>query len=289
MIASGGLNNTCTIHNIAGAFDRPIDAPVSFPFPCFSSSAGSPSLHRVSQVPSRDLVGHGAMLSGCRFVNDQQILTCSGDSLCILWDVERATRVAEFTSQTEGINTIALAQDKKTFLAAGTDSVVRLYDFRDGLCHRSWDGNEADVNCLDWFPDGQAFGYCFVTCLLAHCFILYFYPRLIFVHFFIFIYFYLFFCFQRLGQTTILAACSICALTNSWHCSARNLPRDRLQQPAWPFRAVAGCFLQATRTTFATHGTCSRATLWATFGTTTGSRVSASPVTARPSVRRHGT
>ena len=35
-------------------------------------------------------------LSCCRFINDHQIVTASGDMQCSLWDVERGQRIADF-------------------------------------------------------------------------------------------------------------------------------------------------------------------------------------------------
>jgi guanine nucleotide-binding protein G(I)/G(S)/G(T) subunit beta-1 len=44
----------------------------------------------------RELSGHNGFLSCCRFINDRQILTSSGDTTCALWDIERGQRIIEF-------------------------------------------------------------------------------------------------------------------------------------------------------------------------------------------------
>ena len=46
---------------------------------------------------SKELAGHTGYLSCCRFLNDRQILTSSGDMSCALWDIERGQRIMEFT------------------------------------------------------------------------------------------------------------------------------------------------------------------------------------------------
>ncbi len=49
---------------------------------------------------TQELAGHSGYLSCCRFVNDRQIITSSGDMTCALWDIERGQRVSDFTGHT---------------------------------------------------------------------------------------------------------------------------------------------------------------------------------------------
>ncbi len=61
---------------------------------------GSPTIERCVIVQVRvtkELAGHTGYLSCCRFVNDRQIITSSGDMSCALWDIEKGQRVMEFT------------------------------------------------------------------------------------------------------------------------------------------------------------------------------------------------
>ena len=98
------------------------------------------------------------MLSGCRFLGDPKVLTCSGDSTCALWDAERGTQVTVFAGHDGAVNAVAPSADGHTFLSAGCDAIVRLWDVRDGECHRSFLGHTADINGVDWFPDQHALG-----------------------------------------------------------------------------------------------------------------------------------
>ena len=70
-VACGGLDNICSIYSLSSR-EQPIKV-------------------------ARELAAHTGYLSCCRFLQDGQIVTSSGDMTCALWDVEsgamvRATR-----------------------------------------------------------------------------------------------------------------------------------------------------------------------------------------------------
>ena len=83
-VACGGLDNICSIYSLKGAGS--------------SMNAGQP-LGQITKV-SRELSAHTGYLSCCRFINDRQIVTSSGDMTCMLWDIETGTRVQEFNDHT---------------------------------------------------------------------------------------------------------------------------------------------------------------------------------------------
>lgn len=69
-VACGGLDNICSIYNL-----RTREGNV-----------------RVA----RELSAHTGYLSCCRFLNDRNILTSSGDMSCILWDIDAGMKITEF-------------------------------------------------------------------------------------------------------------------------------------------------------------------------------------------------
>eukprot|EP01083_Nonionella_stella_P187063 686497_1 len=69
-VACGGLDNICSVYKLDAS-------PIV--------SASDPKL------PYKELSQHEGYLSCCRFVDDTEIVTCSGDSTCIQWDVETGT------------------------------------------------------------------------------------------------------------------------------------------------------------------------------------------------------
>lgn len=73
-VASGGLDNICSLFSLIKK-----EAPVR---------------------PARELTGHTGYLSCCRFLSDNQILTSSGDTTCVLWDVDAGVKMSEFTDHT---------------------------------------------------------------------------------------------------------------------------------------------------------------------------------------------
>lgn len=73
-VACGGLDNICSIYNLRGR-----DGPMQ---------------------PQRELSAHTGYLSCCRFINDRQILTASGDMSCMLWDIDPGVKAEEFVDHT---------------------------------------------------------------------------------------------------------------------------------------------------------------------------------------------
>ena len=72
-VACGGLDNVCSLFNVANPPNTTINEPTV------------------------ELTGHEGYLSCCRFLSTEEILTCSGDSTCVLWDIATNTRKTQFT------------------------------------------------------------------------------------------------------------------------------------------------------------------------------------------------
>merc|ERR1719516_419297 len=81
-IASGGLDNTVSIFKTSNGNQNP-NAPQGGRF-------RSKDLYR-------ELEKHDGYLSCARFVDDTEIISASGDSTCILWDVENRSAKNIFT------------------------------------------------------------------------------------------------------------------------------------------------------------------------------------------------
>jgi guanine nucleotide-binding protein G(I)/G(S)/G(T) subunit beta-1 len=74
-VACGGLDNICSIYNLHSKEGNNIRG-------------------------ARELSAHSGYLSCCRFINDRQIVTSSGDMTCMLWDIETGSRSVEFSDHT---------------------------------------------------------------------------------------------------------------------------------------------------------------------------------------------
>lgn len=110
--------------------------------------------------PTTELAGHDGYLSCCRFVDEFEIITTSGDSVCILWDIEHNENLMQFTDHTGDVMSVALSPNSpKTFVTASCDSTAKLWDARlSGSPVMTFVGHDSDINAVAFYPDGHAFG-----------------------------------------------------------------------------------------------------------------------------------
>lgn len=134
MVACGGLDNLCTVFRIPAESGTVFDASRS---------------HAVLQQ-------HEGYLACCRFVDEQQMLTASGDSTCILWDIEGRVPKMIFNDHTGDVMTISVSPSG-WFISGACDSTSKLWDFRQERCAQTFSGHSADINAVDCGPDGYTF------------------------------------------------------------------------------------------------------------------------------------
>ncbi|KAI9258927.1 guanine nucleotide-binding protein subunit beta [Phascolomyces articulosus] len=135
LVASGGLDNVCTIYNL--------------------KSREGPSR------PARQLAGHTGYLSCCRFMNERQIITASGDTTIKLWDIDAGVKIHDFQEHSGDVMCLAVTKaNPNIFLSGACDNVAKVWDTRDKRrkCVQTFTGHESDINAIDFFPDGAAFG-----------------------------------------------------------------------------------------------------------------------------------
>ncbi|KAJ6237430.1 guanine nucleotide-binding protein beta g protein beta [Anaeramoeba flamelloides] len=134
MVASGGLDNVCSVFDITDTEDENLSA-------------------------FRELNGHTGYISCTRFLDDQQILTSSGDMSCILWDINSGSKITEFLDHNGDVMFLALKPgDSNIFISASCDGTAKLWDIRAGNCEYTFEGHQSDVNTVSFFPDGNSFG-----------------------------------------------------------------------------------------------------------------------------------
>eukprot|EP00484_Ammonia_sp_Unknown_P029687 CAMPEP_0197046064 /NCGR_PEP_ID=MMETSP1384-20130603/21820_1 /TAXON_ID=29189 /ORGANISM="Ammonia sp." /LENGTH=411 /DNA_ID=CAMNT_0042477775 /DNA_START=14 /DNA_END=1249 /DNA_ORIENTATION=+ len=140
LIAAGGLDNLCSVYSIE---DR------------IGWAAGSLPPHRELQI-------HEGYIACSRFIDNEHILTASGDSSCILWDIEYSQPIASFIGHSGDVECVAHNfESKHTFLSASIDMTTKLWDYRlksHQSCINTFTGHASDVNAVQWFPDYKAFG-----------------------------------------------------------------------------------------------------------------------------------
>lgn len=142
LVACGGLDNLCSVYQLP---DR---------------SKG----HEVKCKTVCELAQHEGYLSCCRFINDGHIITSSGDSTCILWDVNAQTPISVFGDHSGDVMSVSIFDSKDIFVSGSCDATARLWDCRAGnknknnFSQKVFSGHESDINSVAFFPDGNAFG-----------------------------------------------------------------------------------------------------------------------------------
>lgn len=130
-VACGGLDNICSIYSL-------------------KTREGNVRV-------SRELPGHTGYLSCCRFTDDNQILTSSGDMTCALWDIETGQQTTTFSGHTGDVMSLSLSPDSKSFVSGACDASAKLWSIPDGMCKQTFTGHESDINAVAYFPNGYAF------------------------------------------------------------------------------------------------------------------------------------
>lgn len=133
LVASGGLDNLCTIYQL-----------------------NQPQVVR----SYRELAAHDGYLSCCRFIDENNILTSSGDSTCILWDIEVGASKMTFADHDGDVMSVSILPnvDRNLFVSGSCDSLAKVWDVRTGKCTMTLRGHESDINSVTLFPDGKSFG-----------------------------------------------------------------------------------------------------------------------------------
>jgi len=134
MVACGGLDNTCSTYKLADC-----------------SNSGQ------IQKPSSELAGHDGYISCLRFTSSGEILSSSGDTTCMLWDIASNRVKQTFKGHTGDCMVLAARPEEKTFVSGSVDATAKLWDIRSGKNVATFRSHESDINALNYFPDGNAF------------------------------------------------------------------------------------------------------------------------------------
>jgi len=132
-VACGGLDNICSIYSLKSR-----DAPVR---------------------AARELSAHTGYLSCCRFLSDREILTSSGDMSCMLWDIDSGVKVRDFSDHAGDVMSLSPSPDNRDIFVSGAcDATAKVWDLRVSKCVQTFHGHDSDINAVQFFPNGNAFG-----------------------------------------------------------------------------------------------------------------------------------
>jgi len=133
MVACGGLDNMCSIYTLST----------------------DTALNRATC----ELAAHDGYLSCCRFLDPSRIITSSGDSTCILWNLNQNQVVRHFTDHSGDVMSVSPSPtDQNIFVSGSCDATCKLWDIRTSRAVITFDGHESDINDVCFFPNGNAFG-----------------------------------------------------------------------------------------------------------------------------------
>lgn len=135
-VACGGLDNTCSVYRV-------------------STDIGHTS------KPEAELSEHDGYLSCCKFMGENKMLTSSGDTTCIYWDVSTTTPISTFVGHDQDTMSVDPSPtDSNMFVSGSVDSTCKLWDIRHNKSVMTFEGHDSDVNGVTFFPDGKSFASC---------------------------------------------------------------------------------------------------------------------------------
>lgn len=159
LVACGGLDNTVSIYHVTKGGSH------------YSHTGHFGNYH----IPLYSLVGHEGYISDIKFWNTNissgtpsssssslvnnnlQLLSSSGDSTIILWDVTTGTKKQIFNDHTSDVMSVSChPYDPNLFVSGSCDTYVRVWDIRTGHSVRNFGGHLSDVNVVNFFPSGTA-------------------------------------------------------------------------------------------------------------------------------------
>ncbi|XP_067005012.1 guanine nucleotide-binding protein subunit beta-2 isoform X2 [Anabrus simplex] len=132
-VACGGMDNMCTVYDLNNR-----------------DSTGAAKI-------VRELMGYEGFLSSCRFIDDNTLITGSGDMKICVWDLDNGKKSLEFNAHSGDVVSISLNPDMKTYVTGSVDRTCKHWDLREDKCKQTFFGHEADVNSVCFHPSGFSF------------------------------------------------------------------------------------------------------------------------------------
>merc|ERR1740123_2551949 len=142
-IASGGLDNTVSIFKTSAS----------------NANDAAPNGGRFrSKDLHRELEKHDGYLSCARFIDNNEIISASGDGTCIVWDIQSRSVRNLFIEHTGDVMSIDLNKKQpKLFVSGSVDATAKVWDIRVGeRCVANFPGHISDINTVKWFVDDNS-------------------------------------------------------------------------------------------------------------------------------------
>lgn len=138
-VACGGMDNMCTVYDLNNR-----------------DNTGAAKI-------VRELAGYEGFLSSCRFLDDKNIITGSGDMKICHWDLESGKKTMEFNAHAGDVVSMSLSPGEgdathgNVYVTGSVDRTCKIWDIREDKAKQTFFGHESDVNSVIFHPSGQAF------------------------------------------------------------------------------------------------------------------------------------
>ena len=122
----------------------------------------APDVEELVYKPHKTLEKHCLYVTDAKFVNKNEIVSCTADGRCILWNVNKGVSISEFTVATNKINCIAFHKydpdnsNREILFAAGsTDGNLYFFNYKQfDTCAANFRIGESSVNSIQFSPNG---------------------------------------------------------------------------------------------------------------------------------------
>lgn len=90
------------------------------------------------------------------FPDDSQILTCGSDKKITYWDSIDAEEIRMIDGSLEGeINSLSISKSGETFVSAGEDRLIKIWDYESGKCNYIGIGHSTSINKAKIAPNQE--------------------------------------------------------------------------------------------------------------------------------------
>mmetsp|Transcript_5270 Transcript_5270/g.6040 ORF Transcript_5270/g.6040 Transcript_5270/m.6040 type:complete len:349 (+) Transcript_5270:520-1566(+) len=135
-VACGGLHNWVEVYSLDDAYKDPYTDPVM------------------------SLRQHDGYIADLEFVNgSKNMITASGDSQCILWEIESGTATEVFSGHDGDVVGVTVnPTNPSLFASGGIDNKIKLWDIRTGKSEQDFNVNTSDgeLNYVAFHPNGNS-------------------------------------------------------------------------------------------------------------------------------------
>jgi WD40 repeat protein len=78
---------------------------------------------------------------------------------CVLWDIETGQKITEFADHLGDVMSLSINPlDNNQFVSGACDAFAKLWDIRQQKCSQTFAAHDSDINAIQFFPNGNAFG-----------------------------------------------------------------------------------------------------------------------------------